>query len=528
MGTFLTDWLGPEMANSSLATGILLSLVLYILLLLVIALGLIGLTIHLRQGNERKAQKWLQLEQTWEPLLNKVLSGDMPVARLHQQMKPGEGLFFVDFLTRYSMRLAGTSRTVFEELAAPWLPMLAERLSTGDEEQRARAVFTLSTLAPEHYREQISSALNDKVPLVAMLAARSLAENHASEFLELLLMYMDRFKAWSPAYLTSLLVEIAKPAPARLRLALSSGAHPVWIQTLALRALSELNDLESLPRAVLLLETGSDPELQAAALDLLGRLGTTQHKALVREKSQAADFVIRLHAVKALNRLADTSDEALLSALLQDESQWIAYQAARALKAIEALDVLEQMAESEHPRAGLAQQVLYDLESEKQLLAVAQRPTFVKRVPAWVRMTLRRQSSAAWLRLQHLLLAPETHAEVKLAIASELSPEAHSLQPAILRQLASVQHEPAPAYLYRALYNINPQSAPETLKQHFFLIEDETARAEILQLMLKRRTPATESFVTELRQTLKNSRAFRVEFRDYIEAYLGHFSALPS
>ncbi len=528
MGTELTAWLGPKMANSPLATRMLLGLVLYILLLLLIALGLVALTIQLHRNNERKAQKWQSLEQTWDPLLAQVVTGAMPIARLHEQIKPGEGLFFVDFLTRYSLRLAGTSRHLIESLAAPWLQTLAERLKTGDEEQRARAVFTLSTLAPEHYRNQIASCLEDQVPLVSMLAARSLAENHATEFLELLLMYMDRFRAWSPAYLTSLLVEISKPDPSRLRLALSSGAHPVWIQTLTLRALSELNDLETLPRAVLLLETGSDPELQAAALDLIGRLGTPQHKALAIEKSRSSDFVVRLHAVKALNRLADSSDETLLTQLLTDESQWIAYQAARALKSIEALDALEKMAESEHPRAELAQQVLYDLDSEKQLLAAAQRPAFVKRVPIWVRTALRRQSSAAWMRLQHLLLAPQTHPDVKLAIAAELSPQADVLQPAILRQLASVQHEQAPAYLYRALYQLNPKASLETLRQHFFLVEDEPAQIEILQLMLKHHTPVTENFVTELRQKLSSGRGFRAEMKDYIEACLRHFSALPS
>lgn len=528
MGTLLSAFLGPETASTSLAFYLLWGLVIYILILLVFALGLVGLTIYLHRSNERKAQKWTELEKAWEPLIGKIITKSISVAQVHQQINVEQGLFFVDFLTRYSMRLSGASRQTLEALAAPWLPKLAERVSDGDEEQRARAVFTLSALAPEHYRIVIASALEDPVPLVSMLAAHSLAENHAIEYLNVLLKHMDRFRAWSPGYLTSMLVELGKPYPEKLRQALLEHDYPIWIQTVVLRALSELNDLASVPLAAELLASDTDPELQAAALDVLAKLGYEQHKERVRQKCRDPRFVIRLHAVKALTRLGDAQDLPLFESLLNDPSQWVAFQAAQGLKAIEALDLLEQIADSEHPRAELAQQVLYNLDSDALLLSSAQSARFVKRVPQWMRNVIRKPSSAAWQRVQGVLFNAQTHPEVRMAIAEALTPDASAvMQPLIKRQL-SLSQEADPSYLYRALYQLNPLGSLETLRQQFFDISSEPARLEIMGLLLRHRTPTTQNFVLELRQRLENGLERSAELSGILQQKLDAFSPLPS
>ncbi|HEY9840183.1 MAG: HEAT repeat domain-containing protein [Candidatus Sericytochromatia bacterium] len=524
---FLT-LLGPDLANSPLASRLLLALAAYILVLLIIALGLVFLTVKLHRSNELKARKWSEMEKNWEPLMAQVLIGAWPVAELHKRIKPEDGLFFVDFLTRYTQRLAGSSREIIEDLAAPWLPRLAERTEDGDDEQRARALFTLSSLAPVHYRVQIARALNDPVPLVAMLAARSLAENQASEYLELLLQRMDRFKAWSQHYLTSMLVQIGQPDQVPLRQALSNPEHPIWIQTVILRALCELNDLEAVPQAVGLLEHDCDQELQAAALDLLGRLGREQHKALVRSKCRDGRFVVRLHAIKALNHLGDASDEELFRELLEDESHWISFQAATGLKTIGSLEILEALAESEHPRAELAQQVLYSLDSDKQLLASAHTSVFAKRVPVWIRATTRRQSSVAWQRVQRVLFHPQTHPEVRMALADAFTPEAAAVMQPVIRRQLELNQESEPAYLYRALHQLNPLAALDTLRQHFFTTSSETARLEILNLLLRHHTPATQNFVQDVRSSLAKGQTYGPEVTQVLEQKLDGFLALPS
>lgn len=521
---------GPDLAHAPLSSSLLLALIGYILVLLVIAIGLTGLTISLHRNNQRKAREWQQREKDWEPLLSKALMGDLSVAQVHEQLPASEGLFFVDFLTRYSLRLAGASRQTLAALAAPWLPILAKKVVEGDDEQRARAVFTLSTLAPDPYRIVIASALDDPVPLVSMLSARSLAENHASEHIELLIAHLDRFKAWSPGYLTSMLVEIGKPEPARLHQALENRVYPVWVQMVVLRALSELNDLRAVPIAVRLLQVQqTDPELQAAALDLLGRLGYGEHKELVRQKCRDSNFVIRLHAVKALIRLGDRQDAPLLRQLIEDDSQWIAFQAAQGLKQIEAIDVLESLAESQHPRSELAQQVLYDLDSDKILLASAQSVGFAKRVPPWIRSAMRRKSAVAWQRVQSVLFHPTTHPEVRMAIAMALGPDAAPMIQSNILRMIELRQEAEPSYLYRALYQLNPMASLDTLRQHFFLIGSEKAKLEMLELLLRHHTPTTQRFVQELRQRLQSSIVlYSPEFDQILSQRLNSFVTLSS
>lgn len=524
----LMGLLGPDLAHAPPAKLMLIALIGYILVLLVIAFGLVWLTISLHRTNQRKAREWQQREKIWEPLLSKALIGDMTVAQVHEQIGENEGLFFVDFLTRYALRLAGSSRQVLEALAAPWLPVLAKKVVDGDDEQRARAVFTLSTLAPDPYRIVIASALDDSVPLVSMLAARSLAENHASEYIDLLIARMDKFHAWSPNYLTSMLVEIGRPNPPVLHQALDGKSHPVWIQTVVLRALSELNDLMAIPLSVRLLQVQqTDPELQAAALDLLGRLGYGEHKELVRQKCRDSNFVIRLHAVKALVRLGERQDAPLLKQMLEDDSQWIAFQSAQGLKQIEAIDVLEALAESHHPRSELAQQVLYDLDSDKVLLASAQSPGFAKRVPPWIRSAMRRQSAVAWQRVQSVLFHPETHPHVRMAIAASLGPEAAPMVQHNINRMLEMRQDPEPSYLYRAFYQLNPMASLETLRQHFFLTPGEKAKLEIMELLLQHHTPTTQQFVKELRQRLESSVVlYSNEFDQVLNQRLNAFAAV--
>lgn len=513
--------------NLDTPTLLLTGLVVYILVLLIIALGLVILTIYLHNNNEKKAQKWKKLESSWEPLMGQIITNTISVQEVHQQIQPEEGLFFVDFLTRYSLRLSGASRQLIEQLAAPWLPKLADRVTTGDEEQRARAIFTLSALGSKPFQVVIASALDDEVPLVSMLAAQSLAENHAIDYLPDLLRHMDHFKAWSPTYLTSMLVKISETNPQKLRQSITHGDYPIWIQTVAIRALSELNDIDSIPYALSLLESNADPELQSASLDLLGKLGFEEHKSLVRNKAQDPRFVIRLHAVKALTHLGDQQDLKLFQKLLDDPSQWIAYQAAQGLKAIGANEILEQLADSNHARANLAQQVLFDLD-EKLLLTSAQSASFAERVPAWIRNTIRNPSSDAWHRVQGILFHPHTHPDVKQAISQSLTPEASSVMFPIIKRQLSTQQDSDPGYLYCALYQLNPLGSLDTLRQHFFSIQHVDARLEIMDYLLKHHTPTTQQFVHDLRIRLDNGLESSPEMVEKIESKLKGFSALPT
>jgi len=339
---------------------LLLALSAYILVLLGVALALVIFTLRLRRSNEHKALFWQALEARWEPLLMKIIAREAWPEHLHQQVQAHEAFYFVDFLTRYAEKLTGHAHDTLSQLAEPYLGGIAERARTGDTEQRARAILTLSALAPQKYAEVILQGLDDSAPLVVMLTARALAEQHQARYLTVILDKIALFETWSQNYLVNLLVELGRESPEALRQELNQTERPAWIRVVIVKALTELHDWQALPLAEVLLRQEPDRDLQAAALYLLGHLGHAQHAEIVRQKCHSADFVIRLHAIKAMVRLAGPEDEALLRAQLADPSQWVALHAIEALKSARLFGVLQELAQSEDPRREMAQQALVD------------------------------------------------------------------------------------------------------------------------------------------------------------------------
>lgn len=475
---FLSTWLLGDWAHQ-----FLLMLTVYILLLLFLALGLVALTVRLHKSNTEKASRWKNLETKWDPITSSIIAGFMPPQALLDKVGEDEKLFFVDYLMRFVPKLEGETRQMLCNMAVPYLDQLANRLQTGDEEQRARAVLTLSTMGFERYQDLIVKAIYDPSPLVAMLASRSLADTGASQYLGLILAKIEIFRSWSATYLTTMLESLSRSNPALLLNALEQEQHPDWVKAIILRALAQLNYLEAVPLTAKILESETDREVQAAAFLLLAKLGQTQYKPLICQKCEHPDFVIRLNAIKALAQLGDKTDAPLLESLLKDPSQWVALQAAEALKATGSLEVLDRFADTDHPHAELALQVLYNHESTKELEIAAHSITFSNKVPQWLRSTFRRRSAVAWRRVGHILYLPETHLEVRKAIAINLRPEADaSIYQEAITHLFSQKFQEDPSFLVHVLYRMRPEQALETLSQFFFQTSHRLSQETILQI----------------------------------------------
>lgn len=473
---FANSWIGDRSRQ------LLLILTIYILVLLVLALGLVILTVYLHRANAAKAEKWKALEHKWNPLISAVIAGFLPPQSLVEKVEENEKLFFVDYLMRYISKLEGDTKNILCNMALPYLEQLVSRMKTGDEEQRARAILTLSTMGFETYQHVVVQAIDDPSPVVAMLASRSLADKGAIQYLDLVLSKIALFRSWSPHYLSTMLESLARSQPTLLLKRLRTHAYPKWVQAVILKALSQLHCSEALPVAADLLKTESDRDIQVAALQLLAQLGHSEYRALVRSKTQHPDFVIRLHAIKALSQIGDQSDAELFTQCLEDNSQWVALHAAEALKNIGKLDVLEQFADSGHPHAELALQVLYDQDSVKELELAARSIAFVVKVPQWLRFTYRRASTVAWRRVSAILFQPETHPEVRLAIAAQLKPDPHHpLYQEALNQLFSGRW-PDPVFLIKILYQLRPEQALDTLSQFFFQTPLRSVQEYILKL----------------------------------------------
>ena len=125
-------------------------------------------------------------------------------------------------------------------------------------------------------------------------------------------------------------------------------------------ALRALNDLQAGDLAAQVLETHLDRDLAAACLRLLAEVGRPEHLEPVRRLCLSPDFVIRAQALRALGTLGSPEDLPLFGAGMEDETTWVALQAARGLLAVGGEHVLLGLAAAELPGSELARQVLIE------------------------------------------------------------------------------------------------------------------------------------------------------------------------
>lgn len=310
------------------------------------------LAVMLRRRNQRTAARWAQLEAVWQPLVLDALAGGTALPAV----AAADADRFVDYLLRFHQRLRGTEQQRVRELARPHLAAIVRHATTGDPEQRARAVHTLGLLAAEQHVPLLLAALADPAPLVAMTAARSLAHTGDTAHLPALLDAVPRFPLWSTRYLATLLTRARGAAGPLLRTALVDPARPERTRQIVAAALALLHDPGAAACAAqVAADTTAGRELRAAALHLLAVTGTALQAAVPRALLTGADELLRGRAAAALAATGSAADAPALLALLDDPSVWVAAQAARALRQLGGEADLQRLAAAGHPRAALLQ-----------------------------------------------------------------------------------------------------------------------------------------------------------------------------
>jgi len=323
-------------------------------LALLFALGAVAL----RWKNERRRHRLSELEANWEPALLQALVNPDDVDRLQSLVHDGDRLPFVRFILRYVGRVTGEQRDLLRTAVSPYLSAVATDARTGSVEERALAVQTLGTLGLPDYEAAVMQGLDDSSPLVAMVAARALARRDQAHYAEHVLQRLHRFGSWSKGYLSAMLAQIGPDAAPSLRGTLENRAEPNWVRTVAADALRRLNDLPSAGAAVSVLNESDDRDLAAACLRLLARTGDSRHVETARALAQVDDMVIRSAALQAVGQLGNVEDTELLFSSLSDSSPWVALQSARAIGRALGPERLRSLADSLHPQAALARQVL--------------------------------------------------------------------------------------------------------------------------------------------------------------------------
>lgn len=322
------------------------------------AVGLALIAVVLRISNDSKARRWIRLEQLWEPLSLEVVVGLAPPDRLWAAVGPRDSLRFVNYLLRFAKRVSGSERRRVDDLAAPYLDLLLPQLTRRTPERRARAVQTLSTLGSRRYMDVILRSLDDPSPLVAMVAARSLARTGSPEYAAGILSRMHRFDTWRSSFLASMLATMGPAVAPTLRTALADRSYPATVRSVAADALRELHDYVSADTAARVLEEATDRTLIAATLNLMAHVGRAEHLPAIRRHASSREPIVRARAIAALGHVGAAEDLPFIVGAFHDESSWVVLRAGEALVEAGATDKLEALARMETPGARMAQQLL--------------------------------------------------------------------------------------------------------------------------------------------------------------------------
>jgi hypothetical protein len=217
----------------------------------------------------------------------------------------------------------------------------------------------LAVLGEQQYLPVFMKALEDKSPLVALLSARALATWGEPAVAEHLLPALQRFEAWNPNVLASLLVSLGKTVAPSLRTNLRNTHHSSWVRTIAMKALTELRDPLATPLAVEILRQEKDINLQIAAIQLLAQMGGSEHIPLIRQRYNSPFFPVRLHAIRALGILSNATIPPFARPLMTPRLGW---QWKRPIaQNHRSSPVLHELDLAEHPRSELAGQMLGSL-----------------------------------------------------------------------------------------------------------------------------------------------------------------------
>lgn len=319
-----------------------------IVLVALCAVGMVATALVLRWRNNRTARQWGAREAVWDPVMLEVLEGARPPEALTRLVRPADGRHFVTYLLRYARTVRGGGRDAVQHLARPYLPLVAAELTHRQPERRALAVQTLGELGPHEYRRRIEGALDDKAPLVTVIAAGAIARDYSPDDVRHLLDRVGRLELWTVRFLVSMLLRMGPQSAWAFREVLGDPARPDRVRAIAGHVLAQFNDLPSGDLAARVLETSHDPDLQVAALRVLERVGMAEHLPVVRTLVRDPEPAVRGNAVGVLAAVGGEAEVATIRAALDDESHWVAIHAVSALKQLGRADLLRALVETGH------------------------------------------------------------------------------------------------------------------------------------------------------------------------------------
>jgi HEAT repeat protein len=353
------------MSFSADGGAVLATLIAVVTALFLATLVFSGYAVALRLRSQARDRRRERFASRWsEPLLS-ALADPADAASIHLEVREDERLNFVGFTVQYARRLRGEGRDGLQAIARPYLDRVVQRADAPRVEVRARAIQTLGMLGLPDHAARVIAALDDPSPLVAMVAARSLAQKESPEYAAAVLERLSRFQGWNRRFLASMLAAMGPQVASTLRAGLADRSTPPHARAVLAEALILQSDVLAGDVAADIAGAAENRDLTVAALRLLRAVGRPVHAPLVRRLATAADDVVRAQALRALGAVGSEQDVPMLLAAMEDAAPWVALGAARGALEAGARSELLELASSDRPAAALARQVL----SEAQAVA---------------------------------------------------------------------------------------------------------------------------------------------------------------
>lgn len=337
-----------------------LILLAFIALVTLCAGGFVAASILLRSRNNAIARSWAAFEARCDPVMLDVLAGLVPPAALHALLHPSEGRRFVEYLMRYGRRIRGRERELLVELAAPYLHTVSGDLRHPSVERRARATQSIGELGAGTYRGELLDALDDRAPLVCIVAAVALSREYRPDDVLRVIRSTSRLHLLTTRLLVSMLQRLGPDAAWAFRDVLADAAQPPKLRTVAAKVLAGFNDQQAGEIAVHVLDTTSDTDLRVALLQILQRIGSADHLPIARRLADDPVAAVRGAAIRMIGLAGGEDDVPVLIAALEDPVSWVAIHAAEGLRRSGRQDLLEEVARARRRRSSiLVSEVLF-------------------------------------------------------------------------------------------------------------------------------------------------------------------------
>ncbi len=198
--------------------------------------------------------------------------------------------------------------------------------------RRLRAVVSLAELGDESAADVLMRHLNDREPEVRIQCARGLGRIRWTPAIEEIIWRFHLETPWVRARFSDTLTGFGTKATWPL-LAYIRVNHRFETEgpALALRTLAQIQDLQAVGPVLEILEDTPDMEIEIAAIETLGELGSPETLPVLLERLDSASWEVRTKSASALGGIGDPAATPRLREAMRDESWWVRRAAAAAI-----------------------------------------------------------------------------------------------------------------------------------------------------------------------------------------------------